>query len=187
MGFRRALVWQADEKAELFPANGGSYHQAVALIGGGALGCGCPYGNLLLLSGTLGLTVPAGGSVGDATVFGVTTSGDGCRTVDNFTGCPTDRDVPDVGLVASGDTLFGNTMAGGISDDAETSSSCTLLLVSTTATTTMELTLMTVCYSSDTPSTALPAPARALAVARSSALHCRSHRDNWQSVNSAPT
>ena len=74
-----------------------------------------PQGELLLLGGALYGTAPSGGAEGLGTVFKVNTDGTGFVTLYSFGG-PPDGANPYAGLVASGNTLYGTTSAGGASN-----------------------------------------------------------------------
>jgi uncharacterized repeat protein (TIGR03803 family) len=71
-----------------------------------------PTAGLILSGNTLYGTTPAGGSAGVGVVFAVNTDGTGFTNLYNFTG-GSDGANPKAGLIVSGNTLYGTTMAGG--------------------------------------------------------------------------
>jgi len=78
-----------------------------------------PYGDLILSGGTLYGTACNGGVFGQGTVFALNTNGSGFTTLYNFSGTygenatNADGAGPHGGLVLSGGTLYGTTVAGG--------------------------------------------------------------------------
>jgi uncharacterized repeat protein (TIGR03803 family) len=78
-----------------------------------------PYAGLVLSSNTLYGTASAGGNSGNGTVFAVNVDGTGFRNLYSFSSTPgpfrpnSDGAVPVVGLVLSGNTLYGTAAQGG--------------------------------------------------------------------------
>jgi uncharacterized repeat protein (TIGR03803 family) len=73
-------------------------------------------GPLSLAGTTLYGTCYAGGSSRQGTVFKLNTDGTGCTVLWNFAGPPADGSSPLKGVLRSGDTLYGTTYYGGISN-----------------------------------------------------------------------
>ena len=80
-----------------------------------------PSGGLLLLGSILYGTADAGGASGNGTVFTVNTDGTGFTNLHTFTadalGTNSDGAYPSAGLISSGNTLYGTTLAGGASSN----------------------------------------------------------------------
>jgi uncharacterized repeat protein (TIGR03803 family) len=83
---------------------------------------GSPYGHLVLSSNTLYGTTIGGGSSNEGTVFKLSTDGTGIAVLHSFTGWSglplatnSDGANPYGGLVLCGSTLYGTTVAGGVS------------------------------------------------------------------------
>jgi len=73
-------------------------------------------GVLILSSNTLFGTSQYGGTNGRGTIFAINTEAPDFTPVHNFTGDPNDGAYPLAGLILSGNTLYGTSSGGGISD-----------------------------------------------------------------------
>ena len=83
---------------------------------GGAGDAGNPAGVLVQVGATLYGTSMAGGSYGAGTVFKIGTNGTGVSVLHAFSGSACDGADPVGGLALSGSSLYGFTVAGGISN-----------------------------------------------------------------------
>ena len=90
-----------------------------------------PKADLLLSGTTLYGTTDGGGSSDNGTVFSVNTNGSGYTVLKSFTGSATDGSRPFAGLVLSGTTLYGTTMAGGLTNAFWSSGMGTVFKVNT--------------------------------------------------------
>ncbi|MGO8836170.1 MAG: choice-of-anchor tandem repeat GloVer-containing protein [Limisphaerales bacterium] len=78
---------------------------------------GAPYAGLILSGNTLYGTTAGWGYTGSTgTVFAINTDGTGFKTLHNFSG-GNDGAYPQTSLILSGNTLYGTTSAGGISNN----------------------------------------------------------------------
>jgi len=78
-----------------------------------------PAARLLLSGSTLYGTAANSGSLGNGTVFSVSTNGTGFTPLHGFTGTGTDGSSPVAGLVLSGGMLFGTTQNGDSGDGSD--------------------------------------------------------------------
>jgi uncharacterized repeat protein (TIGR03803 family) len=90
-----------------------------------------PQAGLILSGNTLYGTATEGGNVGEGTAFAITTNGTGFTTVYSFTG-GADGGNPVVGVILSGNTLYGSTVKGGSAGDGTVFAINTESLVFTT-------------------------------------------------------
>jgi uncharacterized repeat protein (TIGR03803 family) len=76
-----------------------------------------PTAGLVLSGNTLYGTTQDGGSVGNGTVFAISTDGTGFTNLHSFAGYPGEGNRPAAGLVLTNDILYGTTLFGGNSDN----------------------------------------------------------------------
>jgi len=75
-----------------------------------------PQGGLILLGNTLYGTTRTAGSSNNGTIFRINTDGAGFTNLHNFAGFPSEGYSPQGSLISSGNTLYGTTFNGGISN-----------------------------------------------------------------------